>query len=141
MATNDPLIYLEGFYNLNNDILENLDKYIGIPFKNETNNNRYDKLNGMTFGGPAEIPYIYFLKDLSNEQEIIWPDNKKLKTGEIFARQDYIKKVILDIKPVNIFLGELARHNFDTKDFYLRFEGTVINFENTIQGNYNWTKN
>ncbi len=92
MATNDPLIYLEGFYNLNNDILENLDKYIGIPFKNETNNNRYDKLNGTTFGGPAEIPYIYFLKDLSNEQEIIWSDKKNSRQEKYLLARIILKK-------------------------------------------------
>ncbi len=102
MATDDPLIYLEGFYNLGNDILDNLDRYIGIPFKNETDNGRFDKLNGMTFGGVTNTPYIYFLNDLTNDQEIIKFEKEKLKIGEIFARQDYIKKVILEIKSVNI---------------------------------------
>ncbi len=141
MFSNDPSIYLEGFYNLGNDILENLDRYIGIPFKNETNYGMYDKLNGMIFGGPAKTPYIYFLKDLTNEQEIIWPNDKKIKIGEIFARQDYIKKVILDIKPVNIYSGTLARRNFGIKDFYLRFEGTTTNLENTLRGNFDYLKN
>ena len=141
MASNDPLIYLEGFYNLGDDILDNLDRYIGIPFKNETNNCRFDKLNGMTFGGLSNIPYTYFLNDLTNDQEIIEFKEEKFKIGEIFAGQDYIKKVILEIKPVNIYIGSLARRNFGIKDFYLRFEGTMINYEITIRGNYNPNKN
>ena len=141
MVTNDPLIYLEGFYNLDKEILENLDEYICIPFKNETNNSRYDRLNGMIFGGPAKKPYLFLLRDQKSEEQISWPDDKKFKIGEIFARHDYIKRVVLDIKPVNIFFGSLAKHNFGIRDFYLRFEGTTTTYENVIRGNFDETKN
>ncbi len=137
MASNDPLIYLEGFYNLDKDILDNLDKYIGIPFKNETKNARYNKLNGMIFGGLAKKPYMYFFRDKDSEELISWSDNQKIKTGDVFARQDYIKRVVLKIKPVNIYYGSLAL----LKDFYLRFEGTTMLLEESLRGNYDYIKN
>ena len=137
MVSMDPNIYNGGLYNLDEEILNNIDQYIGIPFQNETNNKRYNVLEGMIFGGPAKKPYIYFLRDIKSKELISWPDDKKLKVGDIFARQDHIKKVILDIKSVNIYYGHLAKFNFDIKDFYLRFEGITTLLEKVLRGNYN----